>query len=73
MALAIVRGTVAGFGKFAIWADASLGVHAPEEAVIARLHGFVVRGGDELALPAQRRTEMRMVDVEACFATMNHD
>jgi hypothetical protein len=73
MALAIARTAIAGFSEGAVGSDTSLGVHAPEQAVIAGLHRLVVRGGDELSLPPQTRTEVRMVDVETRFATMNHE
>jgi hypothetical protein len=72
MAPAFSGTAVTGFGKYTVWANTGLRVHAPEQPVVARLHCFVVRRRNELALPAQSRAEVRMIDVESCFATMNH-
>jgi hypothetical protein len=73
MTVATTRTAVAWFCQFAVRSDASLRVQTPEQAVVARLHSFIVRGGNELSLPPQSGTEVGMVDVEACFTTMNHD
>ena len=56
---------IAGFGEFTIGSDASLGVHAPEKAVIGRGHGVVVFGENELALPAQSAAKRFATYVEA--------
>jgi hypothetical protein len=72
MASALAGTAIAWLGKRSVRADTRLRVHAPEQSVVAGLHRFVMRSRYELSFPAQCRAEIRMVDVEACFATMNH-
>ena len=72
VALPAVRAAVAGFGQFTIRANTGLGVDAPEQAVIRSLHRRVRLRGDELPLPAQRRTQPGMVDVETFRFAVNH-
>ena len=65
MADAALGLAIAGFSQFAIWADAGLRVDTPEQAVVRAGYGRVRLGENELALPAQRRTEVRMTGVKA--------
>src|SRR5579883_2956676 len=62
---AAFRGAQARLGQLAVRPDAGLGVHAPEQAVVRRLHPRVRFRGNELPLPAQRRTQIRIVRIEA--------
>jgi len=62
---------VAGFGDFPIRTDARLSMHAPEQAVVRTLHVRVGLGEDELPLPAQGGTQIRVVGVEAIYLA-NH-
>jgi hypothetical protein len=73
VATAFTRATIARFREDAIRPNAGLRVHAPEEAVVTRLHRFIVRRRDELPFPPQRWTKVRMADIETCFTAMNHD
>jgi hypothetical protein len=73
MTAALTGAAIARFSQGTVGTDASLGVHAPEKSVIARLHGFVMSGRDELTLPSQAGAKIRMIDIEACFAAMNHE
>src|SRR5579871_3438664 len=59
------RGAVAGLGQLAVGADAGLRVHAPKDAVVGGRHGGIVFGLDELAFPAQRRTQVVAVRIES--------
>lgn len=61
---AALRTTVAGFGQFAVGTDTGLAVEAPEQSIIAARHSRIGFRGNELALPSQRRAEVRMIDVE---------
>ena len=65
MTRALFRTAVAGLRQLAIWTNASLGVQAPEQAVVAGRHRRIGLGENELSFPAQRRTQVRMIDVEA--------
>ena len=65
MTRAAFRTAVAGLRQLAIRTDASLSVHTPEQAVIAGRHARIGLGKNELAFPAQRRTHVRMIGVEA--------
>jgi hypothetical protein len=60
-----LRAAVAGLGQFAIWTNTGLSVNAPEQAIIAGRHRRIRLGENELAFPAQRWTEVRMIGVEA--------
>lgn len=73
MAIPLAGATITGFGELAIGTDAGLRVHAPEESVVAGLNGLVVSCGDELSFPAKVGTEIRVRDVKAGFAAMNHE
>src|SRR5579864_1793768 len=64
-------GAVAGFGYFAVWPDAGLRVHAPEQAIVGALHIGIGLGKDELPFPAQCGAQIRVVRVEA-IAVANH-
>src|SRR5579864_3237904 len=61
------RTTVSRLRQFAVRADAGLRVQAPKQAVVAGEHGRVRLGQNELAFPAQRRTQVRMSGVETRF------
>ncbi len=61
----VLRTAIPRLGQFAIRANAGLCVQAPEKAVIANRHRGIGFGKDELALPAQRWTEVRIIGVEA--------
>ena len=65
MACAALGTAVSRLCQFAVRTDAGLGVQAPEEAVVACRLRSVGFGENELALPAQRRTQIRGVEVEA--------
>ena len=65
MAPAALRTAIARLRQFAIGTDAGLGVQAPEQAVVAGGHRRIGLGQNELAFPAQRRTQVRMIGVEA--------
>ena len=56
---------VARLGQVAVRTDACLGVHAPEQTVVARWHSVVARGINEKPLPAKRGAQVGMVRVEA--------
>jgi len=56
---------LAGLSQLAIRADAGLSVNAPEQAIVRAGHSRIRLGENELALPAQRRAEVRMIGVEA--------
>ena len=60
---------LAGLSQLAIRANAGLSVDAPEQAIVRARHGRVRLGENELALPAQRRTEVRMIGVKAIRLT----
>ena len=64
---AALRIAIARFGQFAVGTNTRLCVDAPEQAVVARRHSGVGFGENELALPPQRRTQIRMIGVEARF------
>src|ERR671925_1443434 len=64
MARAVFGIALTGFSQLAIRADAGLGVNAPEQAIVRARHSRVRLGKNELPLPAQRRTEVRMIGVE---------
>ena len=55
---------VARLRQFAVGADASLGVDAPEQAFIRWRDGRIGLGEDELCFPAQGRAEIGMFGVE---------
>src|SRR5271166_2983303 len=63
---------VARLGQFAIGADAGLGVHAPEQAVVRWRHGGIVFRQYELALPTQSRAEVFAVGIEAIGVGHQH-
>jgi hypothetical protein len=65
MAATAFRAAIAGFGQFAIWTNTGLSVNAPEQAIIAGRYRRIRVGENELAFPAQGRTEVRMMGVEA--------
>jgi hypothetical protein len=54
VAPAALGGAIAWLGQLAIGTDAVLGVDAPVQTVIRRLHGGIVLGKNELSLPAKR-------------------
>src|SRR5207244_12697829 len=54
-----------GFSQLAVRAGAGLSVKAPEQAIVRAGHSRVRLGENELALPAQRRAEVRMIGLEA--------
>src|SRR5581483_6873498 len=61
-----VRGvTVARLRQSAIRPHAGLRIHAPEQAVVRPLHGWIVLRGDELPFPAQAGAEVGMAGIEA--------
>ena len=62
---AVFRAAIARLGHFAIGTDAGLRVQAPEQAIIACRHRGIRLGENELALPAQRRAQVRMISIEA--------
>jgi hypothetical protein len=59
------RIAVSGFCQRAIRTDARLSMDAPEQAVVAWRHADIGFGKNELAFPAQRRAQVRMMNVEA--------
>lgn len=59
------RVAVAGLSQLTVRPDAGLRVHAPEEAVVTAGHARVGVRQNELTLPPQRGTEVRMIGVEA--------
>jgi hypothetical protein len=59
------RVAIAWFCQFSVGSDAGLCVHAPEQAVVAAGHAGVGLSENELAFPAQCRTEVRMIGIEA--------
>jgi hypothetical protein len=64
---------VAGFGQMAIGTDASLGIHAPEQTIIAGRYGRVTLGVNEKPLPTKPGTQVRMVCIEAlALGSRNH-
>ena len=64
---------VAGLGELAIRTNACLGVHAPEQAVIAGGHSGVAFGINEKPLPAKPGTQVRVVCIEAlALGSRNH-
>ena len=65
MAATAFRAAVAGLGQFAIWTNTGLSVNAPEQAIIAGRHRRIRLGENELTFPAQGRTEVRMIGIEA--------
>jgi hypothetical protein len=62
---AVLRAAIAWLGQFPIGANAGLRMQAPEQALIRSLYGGIWLGMNELAFPAQSRTEIRMIGVEA--------
>ena len=71
MTAAALRTAIAGLGQYTIGTNAGLCVQAPKETIIAGRHRRIGLGEDELALPAQRRTQVRMIDVET-FSVVDH-
>ena len=65
MALPDGVAAVARLGQLAVWSDACLGVHAPEQTVVAGRHSSVALGINEEPLPAKRGTQVRVTRVEA--------
>src|SRR5579862_7326070 len=65
MTAAAIRTAIARLGQFAIGADAGLRVQTPEKAVIACRYRRIGLGQNELALPAQRGAQVRIVGIEA--------
>ena len=65
MTLAVYTATVARLRQLAVWANARLSVHAPEQTIVARRHRVVVFGIDEKALPTKRGAQVWMSGVEA--------
>src|SRR5919202_1281443 len=59
------RRAVTRLGDFAVGTDARLGVDTPEQTGVRRRHRGVRLGLDELPFPAQSRTEVRMIGIEA--------
>src|SRR5262249_29666781 len=72
VAFAVLGRAVAGFGEDAVWSDAGLGVDAPEVAVVAAGHGGVLLDANVLSFPAQRRAEVRMINVETLSFVDDH-
>jgi len=68
---ACLRRAVAGLGDFPIGTDAVLGVHAPEQPVVRRLHVRIGFRKNELAFPAQCGAEIPMRDIKA-IGLANH-
>jgi hypothetical protein len=66
------RVAVSGFCQRTIRTDACLSMDAPEQAFVARRHARIGFGENELALPAQRRAQVRMMSVEA-IRLPNHE
>ncbi len=65
MALPDGVAAVARLGQLAVWSDACLRVHAPEQTVVAGRHSSVALGFNEEPLPAKRGTQVRVTGVEA--------
>jgi len=65
MAASAGRGAVAGFGQFAVGADAGLGMKAPKQAVVGARNGRVVVREDEQPFPAQCGAEIGSIGIEA--------
>ena len=59
------RVAIAGLSQLTIRPDAGLRVYAPEEAVVRGRHARVGVRQNELTLPPQCGTEVRMIGVEA--------
>src|SRR5215831_7660835 len=72
MTLPSGRRAVARLGEFAVRANACLGVHAPEQAVIRWRHSRVMLTADELLLPAQRSTQRFFTCVETFLVEPHH-
>ncbi len=64
MALPDGVAAVARLGQLAVWSDACLGVHAPEQTVVAGRNSSVALGINEEPLPAKRGTQVRVTRVE---------
>ena len=67
-----MRSAIAWLGQLAIWSNAGLSVYAPKIAVVARRHRRVGLDVQIDPLPSQRRTEVRMVGIEALSFVDNH-
>src|SRR5579864_9446571 len=62
---AVFRVAIAGLSHFAVRANAGLRVHAPEQAIVAGRHRWIRLRKNKLAFPAQRRTQVRIIRIEA--------
>src|SRR5437588_11988185 len=65
MALAIGRVAIARLSQHAVGTNAGLGVHAPEQAIVAGRHGRVGLCVYEQPFPAQSRAKVGMSGTEA--------
>src|SRR5271157_593714 len=72
MARPNLRRAVARLGQLAVGANAGLGVHAPEQAVVRWRHGGIVFCQYELALPTQSRAQVFAVGIEAIGVGHQH-
>src|SRR5579864_1709126 len=67
-----MRAAIARLRQFPVRADAGLGVHAPEIAIIGVRHRRIFVGVDVHALPAQRGADIRMFGIEAFAFVDDH-
>src|SRR5690348_14403267 len=67
-----MRPAIARLGELAVRPNAGLSVHTPEVAVVARRHRRIRLNVEVDPLPTQRRTQVRMVRVEALPFVDNH-
>ena len=65
VALAGSIDAVAGLGELPIGTDAGLGIHAPEQTIIAGRHSGVALVVNEKPLPTKPGTQVRMACIEA--------
>src|ERR1035441_388075 len=59
------RRAISRLGQLSIGADARLSVRTPKQSVVRRLYCGIRLSQNELSLPAQRWTKIRMLDIEA--------